>query len=125
MSLLELTRKLMEECDASRNRFLKMRELGATPNFFEEVKPYADEIHQLLIDWKELAIQWIEEHRPKYIHVQQIQNVVESMDKFVVESFYKETSKKRFFQSVHSVSFILSTLLRDLEEKNREEENNH
>ncbi|MED3660665.1 YppE family protein [Ureibacillus sp. FSL K6-8385] len=121
MELLELTKRLLEECDASRNRFLKMRKLDATPNFFEEVKPYADHIHELLESWEASAIQWIEEHRPKYLRKQQIQSAAETMDKFVVESFYKETGKKRFFQSVHSVRFILSTLLRYLEEDHREE----
>lgn len=123
MELLELTKRLMEECDASRNRFLKMRELGAAPRFFEEVKPHADDIHQLLMEWKELALQWMEENQPKYFHAQQIHNVVESMEQFVVQSFYKETSKKRFLQSVHSVHFTLSTLLRYLEEKHCEEKN--
>lgn len=123
MELLEMTKKLIEECDASRNRFLKMRELDATPNFFDEVKPYADEIHELVMAWKASAIQWINEHQPKYMHVQQIENAADSMDKFVVESFYKETSKKRFFQTVHSVCFILTTLSRYLEENNGEEIN--
>jgi hypothetical protein len=73
--------------------------------------------------WKASAIQWINEHQPKYMHVQQIENAADSMDKFVVESFYKETSKKRFFQTVHSVRFILTTLSRYLEENNGEEIN--
>ena len=50
-------------------------------------------------------------YQPKYVHIQQIYNVVDAMDQFVVQSFYKETSKKRFIQSVQSVQYTLSTLL--------------
>lgn len=117
MKLLVQTKFLLNECDVSRNRFIQMRELDATPLFFEEVKPYADQIHQLLNEWKANAIQWIEENKPKYIHIHQIYNVVEMMNEFVVQSFYKETSKKRFIQSVQSVHYILSTFLRLLEER--------
>lgn len=39
MELIEQTKQLIYECDASINRFYKQRELDATPQFFEEVKP--------------------------------------------------------------------------------------
>lgn len=120
MKLIEQTLVLINECDASRERFFKMRELDATPQFFEEVKPHADYINQLLNEWKQESLQWIEKNQPKYIHEQQLNNVVEAMNQFVVQSFYKETSKKRFIQSVQSVHYTLSTLLRNLEERNSE-----
>lgn len=85
---------------------------------FEEVKPHADFYHSVLIDWQQHALNWIEENRPKYMHKSQIQNVVDAMDQFVVQSFYKETSKKRFIQSVQSVHYTLSFFLRYLEEEN-------
>lgn len=49
------------------------------------------------------------------MHESQIQNVVDAMNQFVVQSFYKETSKKRFIQSVQSVHYTLSFFLRYLE----------
>ncbi|NLY79117.1 MAG: YppE family protein [Lysinibacillus sp.] len=120
MKLIKQTKFLIAECDASRDRFFKMRELDATPQFFEEVKPHADKVHILLLEWKEQAYQWIRKHQPKYFHVQQVDNVVDAMDQFVVQSFYKETSKKRFIQSVQSVHYTLSTFLKYLEERNSE-----
>ena len=118
MQLIELSKQLLNECDASISRFYKQRELDATPQFFEEVKPHADRYQSVLIDWQKHALNWIDENHPKYMHKSQIQNVVEAMNQFVVQSFYKETSKKRFIQSVQSVHYTLSFFLRYLEEEN-------
>lgn len=121
MELIEQSKQLIQECDASINRFYKQRELDATPQFFEEVKPYADNIQSLLLEWQQNALNWIKENRPKYMHESQIQNVVDAMNQFVVQSFYKETSKKRFIQSVQSVHYTLSFFLRYLEGKSEKD----
>ncbi|MEL4024671.1 YppE family protein [Lysinibacillus endophyticus] len=116
MQLIEQTKLLLLECDASKDRFFKQRELDASPQFFEEVKPHADEIQLLLKNWKHNAMNWIKEKNPRYIHKMQIDNVEDAMNQFVVQSFYKETSKKRFLQSVQSVHYTLSFFLRYLME---------
>ena len=121
MQLIELSKQLLNECDASISRFFKQRELDATPQFFEEVKPHADYYHSVLIDWQEHALNWIVVNNPKYMHKSQILNVVDAMNQFIVQSFYKETSKKRFIQSVQSVHYTLSFFLRYLEEENNQD----
>ncbi|KGR90514.1 hypothetical protein CD30_11275 [Ureibacillus massiliensis 4400831 = CIP 108448 = CCUG 49529] len=115
MELVKLTKQLILECEASINRFYKMREMDATPLFFDEVKPYADKIQALLIEFQQLANQWIKENNPKYMHEIQISNAADAMNQFIVQSFYKQTSKKRFIQSVQSVQYTLTTFLRYLE----------
>lgn len=116
MTLIEQTKQLIGECDASIERFFKMREMDATPLFFYEVKPYADRIQENLKDWQQAANDWIRINQPKYVHEVQIANVVDAMNQFVVQSFYKETSKKRITQSIQSVHYTLSNFLRFLEE---------
>lgn len=116
MQLKELTIYLIEQCNEAQTRFFTMRELNAEADFFAEVKPYADKVHERLDLWQQLAKQWRAEFQPKYMHNQQIDQVVDAMNQFVVQSFYKETSKKRFIQSVHSVHYTLTTFLRYLEE---------
>lgn len=117
--LLEQTKKLLVECEASRNRFYKMRELDATPHFFEEVKPYADQIQSELLNWQQQLNEWINDYQPKYLRSEQVSNVVDAMNQFVVQSFYKETSKKRFIDSIRSVEYTLKVVLRNLEEGDR------
>jgi hypothetical protein len=116
MQLTNQTTTLLVECDEAINRFYKMRELDAVPDFFEQVKPHADHIHALIKEWQQEANAWIRTTKPKYMHTQQIDNAADAMEQFVVQSFYKETSKKRFIQSVQSVHYTLSTFLRYLKE---------
>lgn len=118
MKLQEQTEQLLKECESCKNRFFRMREQNVAPDFFQEVKPHANMIHELLTDWQKNVVRWLKEYKPKYFHEQQIESVVEAMNQFVVQSFYKETSKKRFLQSIHSVHYTLSSLLRYLNEGN-------
>ncbi|MEK4229062.1 YppE family protein [Solibacillus sp. FSL H8-0538] len=116
MQLTEQTTILLTECDEAINRFYKMRELDAVPDFFGQVKPYADTVHGMLHEWQQQAHAWIRDNQPKYMHIPQIDHAVDAMEQFTVQSFYKETSKKRFIQSVQSVHYTLSTFLRYLKE---------
>ena len=54
-------------------------------------------------------IRWIKNKHPKNLYVQQIDHAADAMEQFVVQSFYKETSKKRFIQSIQSVQYTLKT----------------
>ncbi len=116
MLVWKQTTKLIEECEQCVARFWQMREEDRTPDFYGEVKPHADEIHMLLTEWQQEANQWIYRHQPKYMHTQQIASVRESMEQFVVQSFYKETSKKRFLDAIHSTSYTLKNFERLLKE---------
>lgn len=116
MQLLQHTTKLLLACDEASSRFFEMREQNATPDFYAQVKPYADEMRELLLDWQQLAYQWISDKQPKYMHIQQVDHAVDAMEQFFVQSFYKETSKKRFLQSIDAVKYTLTTLKRYLQE---------
>lgn len=116
MELLTMTNKLLVACDEAAARFYDMRERDIDPNFFDEVKPYADEIRTLLETWQQLAYEWIAINQPKYMHKQQIDHARDAMEQFVVQSFYKATSKKRLIQSIESTKYTLGTLKRYVEE---------
>ncbi|KGR81666.1 YppE family protein [Lysinibacillus odysseyi] len=116
MELLAMTTRLLVVCDEATVRFYDMRERQAEPDFFNEVKPYADEIRALLETWQQLAYEWIAANQPKYMHKQQIDHARDAMEQFVVQSFYKATSKKRLIQSIESTKYTLGTLKRYVEE---------
>lgn len=115
MKLLETTSFLLNEAEQCISRFEKMREEDRSPDFFNEVKPHVNEVDSILDAWVEESGQYIKNNRPKYLHPSQIQAVQEGMKQFVVQSFYKETSKKRFYQSVHAVLYTLKTMQTELE----------
>ena len=89
------------------------------PDFFAEVKPFADQVKQLLDDWKQIAISWVKKAQPKHIHEIQIETVGENIEKISVEAFYPSVSERRIKQFCRSVEYTLSLVLERLEQELR------
>lgn len=115
MTLAEQTTRLLAICDECEQRFYYMRETDQTPDFFADVKPYADDCHALLDDWAQGMNDWIRKDKPGYVHPPQIESSKDMMAQFVVQSFYKETGKKRFILSINAVRYTLKTALDAME----------
>ena len=116
MSLKEKCTTLLVVCGECRQRHTQMREEDREPDFFQEVKPYADKYHTLLDEWAEDSYEWIRKKKPKYIHPGQIANLEDVMKQFIVQSFYKRTGLKRFAQSIQSTEYTLKTILTAIDE---------
>lgn len=121
MKLKDLTEKLISESEACLARFEQLRVEDRTPDFFEEVKPHVAKVDIWISEWKQEAECYIRLNRPKYIHQNQIDATEDGMKQYVVQSFFKETSKKRFYQSVHAVLYTLKTLLTELEREGNDD----
>lgn len=117
MTLIEKTNRLLSVCEECQARHKTMRELDREPNFFEEVKPFADEQFAAIDQWVLLILEWIQKKRPKYVHATQIYHTEEAMKQFIVQSFYQKTGKKRFIQSIQSVQYTLKTIVQALKEE--------
>ncbi|MDW0115524.1 YppE family protein [Sporosarcina thermotolerans] len=115
MNLIEKTERLLSVCEECLPRLLAMRELEEEPDFFNEVKPYADENHKLVDDWTEEMRTYIRTEKPRYVHIHQVESLNESMKQFIVQSFYAKTGKKRFVLSINSATYTLKTVLEALE----------
>ena len=61
------------------------------------MKPFVDMVDEELKKWKELAYTWIKEEKPKYIHVQQIDQVYDNLQTNVLQCFVNKGKGKRFF----------------------------
>lgn len=116
MSLKEKCEILLAVCKECKERHTDMREQDRDPDFFEEVKPYADKYHALLEEWREDTLTWIREKKPKYIHPGQVMNLEDMMKQFIVQSFYKRTGLKRFIQSIQSTEYTLKTIITGIDE---------
>ncbi|WP_153720237.1 YppE family protein [Sporosarcina cascadiensis] len=124
MSLAEDTNKLLAICDECEERFYTMRETDHDPEFFAEVKPYADLSHQAIADWAAEMKEWISKAKPKYVHAVQVDSTKDAMTQFVVQSFYKATGKKRFILSINAARYTLQTVLTALVNEKSEEQPN-
>lgn len=117
MTVKELSSALFDECGKCLDRFYDMRERDAVPDFYEDVKPYADHWHGVINKWQEESLLYIKTERPKYVHKPQIDNAAEGMAQVFVQSFYKETSKKRFIQTIQAAQYTLQTFIQAIDEK--------
>lgn len=115
------TAELLTVCDDSLKRFERARELQREPDFFSEVRPYVTHYDVELATWKEAMLLWIATSKPKYVSPSQIENVVESMMQFLVQSFYPKTGRKRFVQTIQSVQYLLKTILSALDQERTED----
>lgn len=119
MNLKEQCEVLLSVCAECRERHLQMRAENREPDFFTEVKPYADQYHTLLDEWTEAAYVWIQAEKPKYTHPAQVENLQDAMKQFIVQSFYPKTGLKRFAQSIQSAEYTLKTFLEGLEKEGK------
>ena len=117
MNLEEKCKILFSVCGECLERHTEMRELDREPDFFKEVKPYADKYHSMLDEWAEESYAWIKVAKPKYVHPSQIDTLTDGMKQFIVQSFYKKTGLKRFVLSIRSAEYTLKTFLDALEEE--------
>ncbi|GKW44706.1 YppE family protein [Planococcus sp. NCCP-2050] len=117
MTVRELSSTLFDECGKCQDRFFDMRERDAEPDFYNDVKPYADHWHELINEWQRESLLYIQQERPKHVHKPQIDTAAEGMTQFFVQSFYKDTSKKRFIQTIQAAQYTLQTFIRAIDEK--------
>lgn len=120
MNKIADTKVLLAICNECEQRFYRMRETDHEPDFFGEVKPYADESHQAIAAWADEMKEWIREKKPIYVHEVQIDSLKDSMTQFVVQSFYKATGKKRFILSIRAARYTLQTVLDAMKDEERD-----
>ncbi|WP_394121741.1 YppE family protein [Planococcus donghaensis] len=122
MTVRELSSALYDECGKCLDRFYEMREKDAVPDFYEDVKPYADYWHGKINEWQKESLLYIQQERPKYVHKSTIDTAAEGMTQFFVQSFYKETSKKRFIQTIQAAQYTLQTFILAIDEKSAQDD---
>ena len=108
--LLHLNLELLSEINKLESILHEKIEKGEQPDFFQEVKPYADHIHSLTEQWKINAIEWINQNKPKYLHASQIESTAENIEQVSIQCFYPDTKKKRFQSMIQSIRYVLEDI---------------
>ncbi|MEI4800826.1 YppE family protein [Bacillus sp. FJAT-51639] len=107
--LIELTKKLMEYNDETiiKKRASEECEL----DFYQDIKPFVSIVDQNLEEWKQLASDWLQRTKPKYIHVQQIEQVCTNLQNNSLQCFAKKMNGKRFFETHQAIHYTLQNIL--------------
>ncbi|MTT32610.1 DUF1798 family protein [Terrilactibacillus sp. BCM23-1] len=83
-------------------------------DFFGMVKPFADELKEILEEFEPLVMTWVRECHPKYVYPLQVENLVENLSIVSVTAFQKDTRRKRFLNTIHAIDYALDTILEQL-----------
>ncbi|RSD26535.1 YppE family protein [Mesobacillus subterraneus] len=115
--IITLSRKLLKYSAAAAERFQTAKQEGVRGDFHMEVKPFADEVKEAAELWREAAIKWLTDNRPRNLHVNQIETAADYLEVISVQAFFPETSKKRFLDQLQSVEFILNSMILAVDQK--------
>lgn len=110
-SVKECTVKILKDLERIEETFVLSRDKKEAPDFFQTVKPFADEVHITVQDWEKYVKEWISAVRPKNIHTQQIDSTVENINMVSVQCFYPDTREKRFKGMIQSIKYVMNDVL--------------
>ncbi len=112
-ALIQSSEKLMQHNNEANVKKREMIEY----DFYKDMKPFVDMVDEELKVWKELAYEWIKEEKPKYIHVQQIDQVYDNLQTNVLQCFVNKGKGKRFFETHQAISYTLQNIIEQLSNK--------
>ncbi|MFD0051649.1 YppE family protein [Actinomycetes bacterium NPDC127524] len=113
----ELTQQLIGFCQAADKIYDSVREEGAEKDFYGEVKPFADKVHQAAKEWVIQMKEWMKSEAFTHLYPLQIEQTADNLSDIAVQAFFPKTSYKRFKSHVQSVSFILNNTLSEINAK--------
>ncbi|WP_180954209.1 YppE family protein [Bacillus sp. M6-12] len=115
--IIEQTKKLIEYNHRADKIFDGVKADGTERDFFLEVKPFADDVHQLAREWAEAVKGWMKAESFSYLYPLQVEQAAENISNVAIQAFYPKTSLSRFKSHVQSVEFTLQNILREAERK--------
>jgi lantibiotic modifying enzyme len=119
LELLQLTEQLVIYVQASDDKYKRAKDSREKADFYNEVKPFADEVKAINDRWKKKAVEWVNSHKPKNLYSQQIDSASEHIEMVSIQAFFPETSKTRFINYVNSAMYVLKQLIGLLTEEKR------
>lgn len=102
--LIELNHKALNQFKASS----KVKEY--TPNFYEEIKPFSDQIYEAATQWKTLALEWVQQNHNRYFYPHQIENTYENLLAVSVQAFQKKSHSTLFHSMIKSNDYVLQSM---------------
>ncbi|PEZ05694.1 hypothetical protein CN326_12635 [Bacillus sp. AFS018417] len=109
VTLIEVTKKIIEYNDET---IIKKRESEELEfDFYHDIKPFVSLVDKGLEEWKQLALEWLYQVKPKYIHVQQIEQVCTNLQSNSLQCFAQKMNGKRFYETHQAIHYTLQNIL--------------
>lgn len=108
--IVALTQQLITFAKEADEIYEKVRSDGQERDFYNEVKPFADEVRQACEEWEKVMKQALTEEKYKHLFPEQIEQTAHNLTDVAVQAFFSKTSYKRFKSHVQSILFILQNV---------------
>jgi hypothetical protein len=102
------TEELISLLEDAKEKFASRGE-GA-PDFFSEVKPFADKVRDVCDEWLPLAEKFAQRTRANYIHVSQLSAAAENLQSLSISALQPDMRERRFKDLSSSVEYVLHQL---------------
>lgn len=89
---------------------LYVRYANQKPDFYQDVKPYIDQLSEESDQWRELALQWVKDKKPSFVHPINIENAHDNLKNIALQAFFHDVKEKRFMELTEAVVYTLSTI---------------
>ncbi|MFT8316750.1 MAG: YppE family protein [Sporolactobacillus sp.] len=116
--LEQLTRQLHVISQQAFEAFQNYRDAPdtAAPDFYQQVKPFADRTQEVVDQWRPLSEEWLRLEKPRYIYPIQIKDTSENLLIVCVTAFQKDTRRRRFLETIEAINYVLDTMLAELKQ---------
>ncbi|MED4634094.1 YppE family protein [Peribacillus frigoritolerans] len=110
-----LTEQLIKYTDQADDIYEGVRLEGKEKDFFSEVKPFADQVRTVCIEWEIGMKEWMKETEFRHLFPEQIEQTAHNLSDVAVQAFFPKTSYKRFKSHVQSIEFILNNVKTEID----------
>ncbi|KQU20492.1 YppE family protein [Peribacillus butanolivorans] len=114
-NLQRLTEQLLNYAVKADDIYENVRREGKEKDFFSEVKPFADQVRTICMEWEGGMKEWMKETEFKHLFPEQIEQTAHNLSDVAVQAFFPKTSYKRFKSHVQSVVFILNNVKSEID----------
>ncbi|WP_428910455.1 DUF1798 family protein [Niallia sp. Krafla_26] len=113
--LKHLTEELLTFCKEILHNFEEAKEARIEGDFYRDVLPFSNRVKETLNVWEQEVMQWMKSCTPRNLNEKQIKSIKEQLEILTVQAFFPTTSKTRFIHTLHSVEYVLKTVLMEIE----------
>ncbi|BBN98867.1 YppE family protein [Sporolactobacillus terrae] len=115
--LHQLTVKLRELNQTAYKQYAEQTQDKAyQTDFYGKVKPFADAMQKVVDEWRPLAEHWVRKRKPRYVFPIQIKDTSDNLTIICVTAFQKDTRRRRFYETIKSIDYVLENIQEQLEQ---------
>lgn len=117
--IVALAEKLLQYNRLFLNYYKEVRQEQKAKDFYQTVKPFADEVKSVNDAWKIDMTLWLKENSPKRLNMNQVNSTSDQIEQLSVQAFFPQTSKSRFLNTQRTIEFFLTEVLLELSQKKK------